>query len=87
MDNPDPRGQYKCLMKHFFRRFFDFEAISSPQIDSIEKNALTFQVLALMVMPGLLTSLLLLGNMRTTSIVQPSSGTWQPLRTSASFCL
>jgi hypothetical protein len=59
MNNPDPAGQYKCLVKHFFGRFFDFEAISSPQIDSIEKNALTFQVLALMVLPGAVTCLVL----------------------------
>ncbi len=57
MDKPDPRGQIKCLVKHFFMRFFDFEAISSPNIDSIEKNALTFQVIALLVLPGLMKSL------------------------------
>ncbi|MBP1609071.1 MAG: hypothetical protein H6Q04_1306 [Acidobacteria bacterium] len=36
MDNPNPTSQYKYLVKHFFGRFFDFEAISSPKIDSIE---------------------------------------------------
>ena len=52
MGNPNPSSQYQYLVKHFFGRFFDFEAISSPQIDSIEKNGLTIQFLALMVLPG-----------------------------------
>lgn len=52
MGNPDPASQYKYLVRHFFGRFFDFEAISSPQVDSIEKNALTIQFLAVMVLPG-----------------------------------
>ena len=55
--NPNPASQYKYLLKHFFGRFFDFEAVSAPQIDSIEKNALTIQFLALMVLPGLLCCL------------------------------
>ncbi len=59
MDNPDSTSQYKHLMKHFFGRFFDFEAISSPQVDTIEKNALTIQFLALMVLPGVIYCLLL----------------------------
>ncbi len=58
MNNLDPAGQYKCLFKHFFRRFFDFDAISSPQIDSVEKNALTFQIVALVVLPSAVISML-----------------------------
>ncbi len=60
MPDPDPAVQYKHLVKHFFRRFFDFEAISAPQMDLIEKNVLTFQLLALLVLPGVLYSLFLI---------------------------
>jgi hypothetical protein len=59
MPDPDPAVQYRHLVKHFFRRFFDFEAISAPQMDLIEKNVLTFQLLALLVLPGVLKSLFL----------------------------
>jgi hypothetical protein len=54
MNYPEPSVQFKCLHGHFFRRFFDFEAIASSQIDAIEKNALTFQIFGLMVSPGML---------------------------------
>ena len=60
MPDPDPAVQYKHLVKHFFRRFFDFDAISAPQLDLIEKNLLTFQILALLVLPGVLKSLFLI---------------------------
>jgi hypothetical protein len=59
MPDPDPAVQYKHLVKHFLRRFFDFEAVSAPQMDLIEQNALTFQILALMILPGVLKSLFL----------------------------
>jgi hypothetical protein len=59
MNKPNSAGQYKCLVKHFFRRFFDLEAVTSPQVDSIEKNVLTFQILALIILPGVLKSLFL----------------------------
>jgi hypothetical protein len=59
MNIPDQSGQYKCLLKHFFGRFFDVEAIASPRIDSIEKNSLTFHILALLVLPGMLYSVFL----------------------------
>jgi hypothetical protein len=61
MGNLNPTSQYKCLFVHFFGRFFDFEAISAPQIDPIEKNALTVQFLAVMVLPGLVCCLLMIG--------------------------
>ncbi len=53
MNHPDAAGQYQSLVKHFFGRFFDFEAVSSSQVDSIEKNALLFQILALLILPGI----------------------------------
>jgi hypothetical protein len=59
MNNPDPTSQHKYLVRHFFGRFFDLEAISSPQIDSIEKNTLIFQFLAMMVLPGVVCCLLM----------------------------
>jgi hypothetical protein len=61
MGNLNLTGQFKCLVKHFLGRFFDFEAISSPQIDLIEKNAFTVQFLAVMVLPGLVCCLLMIG--------------------------
>lgn len=48
------------MVRHFFGRFFDFEAISSPQVDSIEKNTLTVQFLAMMVLPGVVSCLLMI---------------------------
>jgi hypothetical protein len=61
MGDPNAARQYKYLVKHFFGRFFDFEAISSPQIDPVEKNASTVQFLAVMVLPGLVCCLLMIG--------------------------
>jgi hypothetical protein len=61
MSDPNATRQFKCLVKHFFGRFFDLEAISSPQIDPVEKNALTVQFLAVMVLPGLVCCLLMIG--------------------------
>ncbi len=72
MGNPDPTSQYKYLTKHFVGRFFDFEAISSPQADSIEKNALTIQFLALMVLPGVLCCLLMLQKYQSLLIYRPT---------------
>lgn len=57
MDKPDPTSQYKHLVRHFFGRFFDLDAIVSPQIDPVEKHILLFQILALLLLPGVLKCL------------------------------
>ncbi len=59
MHIPDPVGQHRHLVKHFFWRFFDLEAISTPQADSVQKNALKIRILASLVAPGVLGCLLL----------------------------
>ena len=46
MNHPDPDSQHRHLVKHFFWRFFDLEAISTPQIDPVQKNALKIRILA-----------------------------------------
>ena len=56
VDCTDPTDQYRCLVKHFFGRFFDLEAIAAPQV---EKNVLLVQVFALLVLPGAMRSLFL----------------------------
>lgn len=59
MHVPDPVGQHRHLIKHFFWRFFDLEAISAPQTDSVQKNALKIRILAGLVAPGVVGCLLL----------------------------
>jgi len=54
MYDPDPASQHKHLVKHFFWRFFDLEAITTPQTDVIQKNALTIRILACLIFPGAL---------------------------------
>ena len=54
MVDPDPASQQKHLVKHFFWRFFDLEAIATPQTDVIQKNALTIRILACLIFPGVL---------------------------------
>jgi hypothetical protein len=54
MYDPDPASQQKHLVKHFFWRFFDLEAITTPQTDVIQKNALTIRILACLIFPGVL---------------------------------
>ena len=53
MGRVDPMNQYRCLVKHFFGRFFDLEAIAAPQV---ERNVLLVQVFALLALPGALRS-------------------------------
>ena len=59
MNIPDPDSQRRHLLKHFFWRFFDLEAISTPQTDSVQKNALKIRILASLVFPGVAGCLLL----------------------------
>ena len=54
MYDQDPASQQKHLVKHFFWRFFDLEAITTPQTDVIQKNALTIRILACLIFPGAL---------------------------------
>ncbi|HEX2967141.1 MAG TPA: hypothetical protein VHO84_15255, partial [Syntrophorhabdaceae bacterium] len=49
--------QYRCLVKHFFERFFNLETVAVPQF---EKNILLIQVLALLGSLGFLSSLFLI---------------------------
>jgi hypothetical protein len=59
MNHPDPNSQHQHLVKHFFWRFFDLEAISTPQTDPVQKNALKIRILAALVFPGVAGCLLL----------------------------
>ena len=59
MNHPDPDSQHQHLVKHFFWRFFDLEAIATPQIDPVQKNALKIRILATLVFPGVAGCLLL----------------------------
>lgn len=59
MHIPDPAAQRRHLVKHFFWRFFDLEAISTPQADPVQKNALKIRILAGLVFPGVAGCLLL----------------------------
>jgi len=52
MYNPDPASQHKYLIRHFFWRFFDLEAITTPKTDAIQKNALTIRILAFLIFPS-----------------------------------
>lgn len=52
MYKPDPDSQHQHLVKHFFWRFFDLEAISTPQFDPVQKNALKIRILAGLLFPG-----------------------------------
>ncbi len=59
MNSPDPDSQHRHLVRHFFWRFFDLEAIAAPQIDPVQKNALKIRILASLVFPGVAGCLLL----------------------------
>ena len=52
----EPKSQYRFLVKHFFRRFFDLESIAPPHV---ETNVLLVKILFLLAVPGTLASLFL----------------------------
>jgi hypothetical protein len=54
-DNSLPRGQLRCLVRHFFSRFFDSEVIATPYI---ETHILFVQILGLLVFPGFFKTVL-----------------------------
>jgi hypothetical protein len=67
-ENPLPRAQLRHLTRHFFGRFFDTEVFADP---NDEMHHLFVQVLALLVTPGLLKTVV--------SITRYSALAWFPI--------
>ena len=63
-----PRAQFRYLMQHFFRRFFDTEAFALPHE---EMHLLFVQTIALLVLPGLFKTVY--------SITKYSKLAWYPV--------